>query len=301
MKVVLFSKKTELERHIEETAADRLELLRQIDSCSQRRDVEDIVKQLGIRGEDSQQFFATAHIVHYRALQTAQEVLEREHIPYERVLRQGELEAIAEDTLLVALGGDGTFLDICYRVNEVPILVVKSSEGSIGHYCACDISEFEEAVRKIKSGDYRIVEQRKVSCRVGGRTLHAMNDFTVAQLPGTRVLISDSMGRDYFNCANVIVTSPQGQTGYYRDAGGREFSDESSIGYVITAPLSREYAVPLNDVGERVVITSKSYSTIIIPDAFMERSVPLEYDQEATFFLGPHVGRVIKFDNQNAP
>ena len=42
-------------------------------------------------------------------------------------------------------------------------------------------------------------------------------------------------------------------------------------------------------------IRSKSYGTLIIPDALMEKSVKLGYDEEATFFLGRDLGRFIMF------
>jgi NAD kinase len=297
MKLLLFSKRTELESHIEETSPDaKEELLDQIVLCLDPTTLEEVTAQLNITRQDSIDFFVRRHIKHYKALEKAKRVLE--HTDHTVVLRQGDLPPLNTYTHLVSLGGDGTLLDLSFRT-DLPILGVKYLQSSVGHYCSGSIDEFKQAVEMLQDGTYRTVKKRKVNCEIDGERLNAMNEFVVGRFPGLRIVLQVGDRNDFHTCTNLIISTREGQTAYYRDAGGEPFLTEDSnsrnlLAYLVNDPISGKYALPVNGFAEEIRITSKSNNAVIVPDALMKQSIVLRYDDEVRFFMGDNYSRLIK-------
>ena len=88
--------------------------------------------------------------------------------------------------LLVVLGGDGTLLGIARALkDEVDIPLFGVNIGNLGFLSSVEISELDEALDKIKDGNYRITERMKLSCSVdyngGSVQRNALNDVVLAR------------------------------------------------------------------------------------------------------------------------
>ena len=88
--------------------------------------------------------------------------------------------------LLVVLGGDGTLLGIARALkDEVDIPLFGVNIGNLGFLSSVEISELDEALDKIKDGNYRITERMMLSCSVdyngGSVQRNALNDVVLAR------------------------------------------------------------------------------------------------------------------------
>jgi NAD+ kinase len=137
-----------------------------------------------------------------------------------------ELDApLGDDVdLCIVMGGDGTILTALrrYAGTEVPVFAV--NYGEVGFLATVDPDgvdfEFERAFR----GDFdRLVLPGITVGRPDG-TWTAMNDISVHRKPGLRVadlayaLTGDEIGR--VRCDGLVVSTPQGSTGYNLANGG---------------------------------------------------------------------------------
>lgn len=131
--------------------------------------------------------------------------------------------------LLVVLGGDGTLLGIARALkDEVDIPIFGVNIGNLGFLSSVEISELDEALDKIKDGNYRITERMMLSCSVdyngGSEQLNALNDVVLARGTLSRMVkfkvFVDGKIYSSFKGDGLIVATPTGSTAYSFSAGG---------------------------------------------------------------------------------
>lgn len=131
--------------------------------------------------------------------------------------------------LLVVLGGDGTLLGIARALkDEVDIPLFGVNIGNLGFLSSVEISELDEALDKIKDGNYRITERMMLSCSVdyngGSEQLNALNDVVLARGTLSRMVkfkvFVDGKIYSSFKGDGLIVATPTGSTAYSFSAGG---------------------------------------------------------------------------------
>jgi NAD+ kinase len=108
----------------------------------------------------------------------------------------GETETLVRELrttdLLVVLGGDGTFLRAARAVSEVDVPLLGINLGKVGFLSKAEAADFEQVLKLIAEGDYRIDERMALEGRIlrkdeAGRepraeTRHfALNDIVVAR------------------------------------------------------------------------------------------------------------------------
>jgi NAD+ kinase len=155
----------------------------------------------------------------------------------------GETETLVRELrttdLLVVLGGDGTFLRAARAVAEVDVPLLGINLGKVGFLSKAEAADFEQVLKLIAEGDYRIDERMTLEGRIlrkqGARrepraeqpanTRHfALNDIVVARGSLARVCRLDVAIDDShlatFIADGLVVASPTGSTGYSFSAGG---------------------------------------------------------------------------------
>jgi NAD+ kinase len=139
---------------------------------------------------------------------------------------QGTHLADAELDMLVALGGDGTFLRGarigCQR--GIPILGINL--GHLGFLAGAGPDTAEEALGKLVRGQYAVERRLALSVRMGDDGPHALavNDVVIHKGGVARVIrlgvFVDGEPVGTYSADGVIIATPTGSTAYSMSAGG---------------------------------------------------------------------------------
>jgi NAD+ kinase len=146
----------------------------------------------------------------------------------ERIAREAGVELVTTagepPDVAIVLGGDGTMLRALrtYLGTGVPVFGVNF--GRVGFLTSVEGSGFEEGVRRVFAGDYRVVELSTLRVEVGGEAHPAINDAvaTSARL-GRMVELGWEIGGEDLGtqpCDGVICATPSGSTAYNLSNGG---------------------------------------------------------------------------------
>ena len=136
---------------------------------------------------------------------------------------------VPEDTsLVISIGGDGTFLRAARWVGrrEIPILGVNT--GHLGFLAGCGMDEVEDMIGKICRGDVAI--ERRMLLHVESRDLpdkvwpYALNDVSLlkeecASMITVQARVNGNYLADY-RADGFVVSTPTGSTAYNLSAGG---------------------------------------------------------------------------------
>jgi NAD+ kinase len=143
------------------------------------------------------------------------------------------VEKVEDADLCISLGGDGSVL---YSAQyEVPILGVNVKKESIGAMCIVDTKNMEDALEKIRKGDYMINERMKIEALINHKYFcEALNDFYLFRNPFFDETIRykvKSNGINFEDKADgVIVCTSMGLTAYNRSALlGKIFQNGNAI------------------------------------------------------------------------
>jgi len=124
----------------------------------------------------------------------------------------------------VVMGGDGTILTAlrAYANTGVPVFAVNF--GEVGFLATLDPDGLDADFDRAFAGDFERLELPGITIGRPERTWTAMNDISVHRKPGLRVadlaygLAGEEIGR--VRCDGIVVSTPQGSTGYNLANGG---------------------------------------------------------------------------------
>jgi NAD+ kinase len=131
--------------------------------------------------------------------------------------------------VVLALGGDGTFLRAAELARNVEIPVLGVNLGHIGFLAEAEADAIDTVLDHIVARNYRVEERMTldVAVRSGGELLYrgwALNEASLEKGPRLGVLnvVLEVDGRPVssFGCDGVLVSSPTGSTAYAFSAGG---------------------------------------------------------------------------------
>jgi NAD+ kinase len=126
--------------------------------------------------------------------------------------------------LCVVMGGDGTILTALreYANTGVPVFAVNF--GEVGFLATLDPDGLDEDFDRAFAGEFETMELPGITVGRPEGTWTAMNDISVHRKPGFRVadlayaLTGEEIGR--VRCDGLVVSTPQGSTGYNLANGG---------------------------------------------------------------------------------
>jgi NAD+ kinase len=131
--------------------------------------------------------------------------------------------------LVLALGGDGTFLRAAELARNVEIPVLGVNLGRIGFLAEAEADAIDTVLDHVVNRDYRVEERMTLDIvvRVNGRIAHrgwALNEASLEKGPRLGVLgvVLEVDGRPVsaFGCDGVLVSTPTGSTAYAFSSGG---------------------------------------------------------------------------------
>ncbi|MGG5462440.1 NAD(+)/NADH kinase [Clostridium sp. B9] len=220
----------------------------------------------------------------------------------------GDYETIKDIELLIVLGGDGTLLGVARkfsRVIDAPILGINI--GNLGFLVTAEINELEEALERIKLGDYSVQERMLLSCTIEDgccKEDRALNDIVVARGTLSRmaqyeVYINDELYAT-FKGDGVIISTPVGSTAYSFSAGGPLIMpDLQIISIVPICPHTPNSRPMIIDGNNKIRVKPVIHESDVFVTIDGQKAVKLEKHNTVLIEKAKEFFKIISFDNKS--
>ena len=180
------------------------------------------------QGHESVTRVKIAHAEHVATLEALEGELKRRGVQFKSLARaEFEHEDIAGIDLIIAVGGDGTFLDASHHVKTSPILGVNSStSSSFGHFCLANKNTIVKVLDDIESDAIKPRPLVRLEISINGETKpdQVLNELLVSHshpAAASRYFIGTNGKREEQRSSGVWVGTPAGSTGSLRSAGAK--------------------------------------------------------------------------------
>jgi NAD+ kinase len=153
--------------------------------------------------------------------------------------------------VVIVLGGDGTILKAAEIVRESNTPLLGINLGHVGFLAESERDGIAEAVARVVSKDYTVIERMtlEVSVVVEGRVAFrtwALNEATVEKSAAEKmievVVEVDRRPLTSFGCDGIVLSTPTGSTAYAFSAGGPVVWP--SVEALLVVPLSAHALFP---------------------------------------------------------
>ncbi|MFH0989809.1 MAG: NAD(+)/NADH kinase [bacterium] len=172
----------------------------------------------------------------------------------------------AECDILIALGGDGTILEVARSTAQVGTPILGVNFGKLGFLAEVSTEELQDCITEILKQDYLLIDRMmiEVSTRYKKKSYLALNDIVVDKFATSRVLDFETYVDDEylatFSADGMIVSTPTGSTAYALAIGGPILTPTNKS--LIISPLS-----PHSLTARPVIVPDDSIVTIKVQHA----------------------------------
>lgn len=241
------------------------------------------------------------HKDHHETCDRVRNALEHNGISYTQVSHGRYWPDVDQFDAVIAIGGDGTVLEASHHVDEshVPIIGIRSSPQSIGHLCAYDISDVDNLMQDLKSGQLQYILAHRLRAVIHSlnsnsdiSTRSILNDFLFCNAnpaATTRYRVSIDDRSELQMSSGIWISAPAGSSAAIQSAGGipmdlgaanfqfrvRELYNPPGHNRLITGQV-------FDPDHEFLVIESLSDDAILAPDGH-QNSYTLGYGDRITF------------------
>jgi NAD+ kinase len=179
-----------------------------------------------------------------RALGDVTAHLARRGIDFDAVFR-GSIAARRRYTLVISLGGDGTFFAAARYLREMPILGINSDPAnSLGLWTCADRTDFREPLELALAGGLKPARICRMSIAINGKPVReqAFNDVLIAHrnpAAMTRYRLTIGAAPEDQRSSGVWIATAAGSTAGIRSAGGRRMPISSKrLQYLVREPYT---------------------------------------------------------------
>ncbi len=188
--------------------------------------------------------------------------------------------------LVLALGGDGTFLRAAELARNVEIPVLGVNLGRIGFLAEAEAEAIDSVLDHVVNRRYRVEERMTldVVVRAHGEIAHrgwALNEASLEKGPRLGVLgvVLEVDGRPVssFGCDGVLVSTPTGSTAYAFSAGGPILWPDLEAILVVPNNAHALFARPMvtsPDAAIAIEIEASGHDALVFCDGRREMVVP---------------------------
>jgi len=148
-----------------------------------------------------------------------------------------------ESDLIIALGGDGTLLNIVNYMGRRSVPVLGVNLGSLGFLTEFTTKDFFICLPDILAGKYECSDRMMLSARIMNKTnkvpqrFKALNDIVITKGELSRItdldVWVDGKYLTTYTCDGLIVSTPTGSTAYSLSSGGPIIHPSQDV-FVIT-------------------------------------------------------------------
>ncbi|TAD97681.1 MAG: NAD kinase [Bacteroidetes bacterium] len=185
-----------------------------------------------------------ANRVHIQISKLFKNYLEREKLnfPYDSVFQTPH--QLKDTSVVLSVGGDGTFLETITLVREVDVPILGINIGRLGFLATLSADRISEGLQMVFDKKYTIDERSMLrlesNTQIFGSANFALNELSITKRDSASMIIVHTyLDEEYMNsywADGLIVATPTGSTGYSLSVGGPVVVPHSS-NFVI-APIS---------------------------------------------------------------
>ncbi len=219
-----------------------------------------------------------SHRSHCRSLDELVDHLEKLGMDYEMAYRGDVAETDGPD-LIVAVGGDGTVLDLSHRIESTPLMAINSNpESSVGYFSAGTAYDFPRLLEAIVEGKCDPVSLRRFYTCIDGerRGPPVLNDILIShENPAAVSYYFIKIGAhpaEAQKSSGVWIATPAGSTAAIRSAGGLVLPfDSDNLQYLVREPFpprqgGYRFLKGIQPFGERFEIISRMRQGLVFVD-----------------------------------
>jgi NAD kinase len=183
-------------------------------------------------------------------------------------------------SLIIPVGGDGTFLAVAQKNKDVPMLGVNPSPSEReGFFCRATLSDFNSKIRRIKSGKFRTINLARLSCSINNKLLPpSLNEvFFGAEKSycACRYVLCSGKRNEPQRSSGVIVSTSSGSHAWLSSAGGKKLPLQSDkIQFVVREPYSGKLSSSTMKKGfsqkVKIIPVKNSRKIIVAVDSILE-------------------------------
>ena len=178
-----------------------------------------------------------------------------------------ENEENSDLDLIIALGGDGTILRTTRKIYKHKIPVLGVNIGHLGFLASVELSDFEEALKRLKKNEYNICNRMMIKVTINGKdgnnTHVALNDIVISKGILSRMVNFDIFVDDSFYISykadGMILSTPTGSTAYSMSAGGPiVYPTVNLINLTAICPISSLVKTSVLDAASKIKIKTNA-------------------------------------------
>lgn len=146
--------------------------------------------------------------------------------------------------IIIALGGDGTFLKTALHIkNSIPILGVNSDTSmKEGFFMKADRNDFDEKIQRILDDKFTIQKLSRLQAKVNNKILpcYALNEFYFGsdkEYITSRYYLKIGRTKERHRSSGILVATPAGSHAWISSCGGKKLKlNSKKFEYVVREP-----------------------------------------------------------------
>lgn len=157
-------------------------------------------------------------------------------------------EQFNDKDLIIAVGGDGTFLSASHYLSNQSIIGVNSNpKRSAGFLTSTNLKNLDKKLKQISKGDYKIRKYSRINAKIFHKnkcvlTEKALNEIYVGNARPQHVSIyhlNIRNKRELQKSSGILISTGTGSTAWYKSMGGKSFSKLSKkLRFIVREPLN---------------------------------------------------------------
>lgn len=194
----------------------------------------DLLEKIKSNRESFYPDILNAHKEHEKAKDKLQSILKKTQIPFSILQNMPKSDLFEKDSLIITLGGDGTFIHASHYVQKTPILGINSApQSSTGHYCSISVDQKEDIIlsklehifnSKIPDKLNRLIT-RKNEKNTGFPFINDALFSNDNPADTSRYLIELDSQKEKHKSSGIWISTSSGSTAAFASTGGKPFSE----------------------------------------------------------------------------
>lgn len=216
-----------------------------------------------------------------RTLETVKKTLKKHSIAFKLANRNSlKKSQFKNKNLIIAVGGDGTFLRAAQFVGKQMIFGVNSeTKGKEGFFMKSDKSDFGKKFRKIANNQFRVRRLARLEAHLNNKKIEtlALNEFFVGpkkSYHAAKYLIRVGDKKELQKSSGILVTTPIGSYAWAKSYHGKTLPlNSTGYQFVVREPYQgrvfKNYKLKYGILkrSQKIIIISEMLDGILVADS----------------------------------
>ena len=194
--------------------------------------------------------------------------------------------------LIIAVGGDGTFLRAAQFSNESIMLGVNADpKNKEGFFMKCHSKSFERVLKKLLYNKIKTRKLPRLEARISGKKIgsFAVNEFFIGPrkaYQASKYIIKVDKHKERHKSSGIIVATPAGSYAWASASHGKKMHlDSKNFQYVVREPymgkIFRDYKLRRGILkkGRKITVISEMLDGIVVADS-VSKEYSLKHGQK---------------------